>query len=112
MGAGSWGSALAQVLADAGNSVTLWARRPEVADEINAEHRNRRYTGNTVLPSRVRATTDAAEALTGMTTVLFAVPSQVMRANVTGWTDLIDRDATLVSLAKGIEVGTLMRMSQ
>ena len=43
MGAGAWGSALAQVLADAGNSVTLWARRPEIADEINTDHRNRRY---------------------------------------------------------------------
>jgi glycerol-3-phosphate dehydrogenase (NAD(P)+) len=92
--------------------VTLWARRPEIADEINADHLNRRYTGNTALPPQVRATTDAAKALIGVTTVLLAVPSQVMRANVTDWTGLIDRDATLVSLAKGIEVGTLMRMSQ
>jgi glycerol-3-phosphate dehydrogenase (NAD(P)+) len=112
MGAGSWGTALAQVLADAGNSVTLWARRSEIADEINTDHRNRRYTGNTVLPSQVRATSDPATALAGVTTVLLAVPSQVMRANVIEWTDLIDRDATLVSLAKGVEVDTLMRMSQ
>src|SRR5690242_3850686 len=108
MGAGSWGSALAQVLADAGNSVTLWARRPEVADEINTEHRNRRYTGSAVLPSQVRATADPAEALSGVSTVLLAVPSQVMRANVTEWTGLFDDEATLVSLAKGIEIDSLM----
>ncbi|HEY7054847.1 MAG TPA: NAD(P)H-dependent glycerol-3-phosphate dehydrogenase [Mycobacterium sp.] len=112
MGAGSWGSALAQVLADAGNSVTMWARRPEIADEINADHRNRRYVGQTVLPSQVRATPDAAKALSGTGTVLLAVPSQVLRANLTEWTDFLEDDATLVSLAKGIEVETLMRMSQ
>jgi len=112
MGAGAWGSALAQVLADAGNTVVLWARRPEVADEINTDHRNRRYLGNTVLPTEVRATPDPAKALVGVTTVLLAVPSQVMRANLTEWTGLIDHDATLVSLAKGVEMGTLMRMSQ
>jgi glycerol-3-phosphate dehydrogenase (NAD(P)+) len=112
MGAGSWGSALAQVLADAGNSVTMWARRPEIADEINADHRNRRYVGQTVLPSQVRATPDAAKALSGAGTVLLAVPSQVLRANLTEWTDFLEDDATLVSLAKGIEVETLMRMSQ
>jgi glycerol-3-phosphate dehydrogenase (NAD(P)+) len=112
MGAGAWGSALAQVLADAGNSVSLWARRPEIADEINAEHRNRRYLGDAQLPAEVRATSDPAKALSGMTTVLLAVPSQVMRANLTEWTELIDDDATLVSLAKGIEIDTLLRMSQ
>jgi glycerol-3-phosphate dehydrogenase (NAD(P)+) len=112
MGAGAWGTALAKVLSDAGNSVTLWARRPEVADEINATHRNSRYLPDTVLPSELRATADAAKALAGVTTVLLAVPAQMMRANLANWTDLIDRDATLVSLAKGIEIDTLMRMSQ
>ena len=112
MGAGAWGSALAQVLADAGNSVTLWARRPEIADEINSAHRNSRYLGDAVLPTDVRATADPAKALVGMTTVLLAVPSQVMRANLTEWTGLVDDDATLVSLAKGVEVDSLMRMSQ
>ena len=112
MGAGAWGSALAQVLADAGNSVTLWARRPEIADEINTAHRSPRYLGDAVLPTEVRATPDPAKALVGVTTVLLAVPSQVMRANLTEWTGLIDDDATLVSLAKGVEVDSLMRMSQ
>jgi glycerol-3-phosphate dehydrogenase (NAD(P)+) len=112
MGAGAWGSALAQVLADAGNSVRLWARRPEIADEINTAHRNPRYLGSAVLPMDIRATPDPAKALAGVSTVLLAVPSQVMRANLTEWTGLIDDDATLVSLAKGVEVDSLMRLSQ
>lgn len=112
MGAGAWGSALAQVLADAGNPVMLWARRPQIADEINTAHRNRRYLGDAVLPTDVRATPDPAKALVGVTTVLLAVPSQVMRANLTEWTGLIDPDATLVCVAKGVEVDSLMRMSQ
>jgi glycerol-3-phosphate dehydrogenase (NAD(P)+) len=112
MGAGAWGSALAKVLADAGNDVMLWARHAEVADEINTAHRNPRYLGSAVLPMDIRATPDPAKALAGVTTVLLAVPAQVMRANLTAWTGLIDDDATLVSLAKGVEMGTLMRMSQ
>jgi glycerol-3-phosphate dehydrogenase (NAD(P)+) len=112
MGAGAWGSALAQVLADAGNSVAMWARSPAIADEINTQHRNRRYLGDVELPSEVRATPDPAKALTGVTTVLLAVPSQVLRPNLREWTNFIDNDATLVSLAKGIEIETLMRMSQ
>ncbi len=111
MGAGAWGSALAKVLADAGNNVVLWARRPELANEINRTHRNPGYL-DVPLPSSIRATSDHAEALTGACTVLLAVPSQSLRANLTGWVDSIEADATLVSLAKGIELETLMRMSQ
>ena len=112
MGAGAWGTALAKVLADAGNDVALWARRPELADEINNTHRNSEYLGDVELPKSIRATSDAAEALAGACTVLLAVPSQTLRANLTGWTDLLGDDVTLVSLAKGIELDTLMRMSQ
>ncbi len=112
MGAGAWGTALAKVLADAGNNVALWARRDDLAVEINKTHRNPEYLGDTELPASIRATSDPADALTGACTVFLAVPSQTLRANLTGWTDLLDDDATLVSLAKGIELDTLMRMSQ
>src|SRR5512141_759003 len=112
MGAGAWGTALAKVLADAGNDVTLWARRRELADEINTTHRNPEYLGDVELPNTVRATSDAAEALAGACTVLLAVPSQTLRANLTDWAGLLGDDVTLVSLAKGIELDTLMRMSQ
>ncbi|ABK72209.1 NAD(P)-dependent glycerol-3-phosphate dehydrogenase [Mycolicibacterium smegmatis] len=112
MGCGAWGTALAKVLADAGNPVTMWARRPEVADEINSEHRNSEYLGDVVLPASIRATSDPEEALRGACTVMLAVPSQKLRANLDNWKHLIEDDVTLVSLAKGIELGTLMRMSQ
>jgi len=112
MGAGAWGTALAKVLADAGNDVTLWARRPEVAEEINETRRNTRYLGDAELPKTIRATSAAAAALAGACTVLLAVPSQTMRDNLTQWTGLIGPDVTLVSVAKGIELNTLMRMSQ
>jgi glycerol-3-phosphate dehydrogenase (NAD(P)+) len=112
MGAGAWGTALAKVLADAGNDVALWARRAELADEINDTHRNPGYLGDTELPKSIRATSDPADALTGACTVLLAVPSQTLRTNLTQWVPLIGADATLVSLAKGIELDTLMRMSQ
>lgn len=111
MGAGAWGTALAKVLADAGNNVRLWARRPELADEINRTRRNAAYL-DVSLPDSLRATSDYTEALTGACTVLLAVPSQTLRGNLTQWKDSIHADATLVSLAKGIELQTLMRMSQ
>lgn len=112
MGAGAWGTALAKVLADAGSEVRLWARRSEIAEQINATRHNPDHLPEVRLPHQVRATADAAEALDGLTTVLLAVPAQTMRANVQAWAELITESATLVSVAKGIELGTLMRMSQ
>jgi glycerol-3-phosphate dehydrogenase (NAD(P)+) len=112
MGAGAWGTALAKVLAEAGSEVRLWARRAEVADEINNTHTNTPYLSGIELPTAIRATTDPAEALDGLTTVLLGVPSQTLRANLEQWRGLIAHGATLVSLAKGIELGSLMRMSQ
>lgn len=112
MGAGAWGTAMAKVLADAGNEVRLWTRRPEVADEINTQHTNSGYLPGAVLPDAITATADPVKALDSVTTVLLAVPSQTMRANLENWRDHLHPDSTLVSLAKGIELGTLMRMSQ
>jgi len=112
MGAGAWGTAIAKVAADAGNDVRLWARHAEVAEEINTTRRNTGYLDDVVLPANITACTDAATALTDVTTVLFAVPAQTLRENLENWTPLLNPAATLVSLAKGIELGTLMRMSQ
>jgi glycerol-3-phosphate dehydrogenase (NAD(P)+) len=112
MGAGAWGTALAKLLADAGGEVTLWARRPDLAAEINSSRHNPDYLPGVTLPANISATADAKEALSGVTTVLLAVPAQTMRANLDQWKGLFDTGATLVSTAKGIELGTLMRMSQ
>jgi glycerol-3-phosphate dehydrogenase (NAD(P)+) len=112
MGSGAWGTALAKLLADAGGEVTLWARRSDVADQINTTSRNPDYLPGVELPAAIKATTDADEALGGATTVLLAVPAQTMRTNLQRWAGLISPGATLVSAAKGIELETLMRMSQ
>ncbi|RFD25334.1 glycerol-3-phosphate dehydrogenase [Mycobacterium uberis] len=115
MGAGAWGTALAKVLVDAGGlegGVVLWARRPDVAEQINTTRYNRAYLPGILLPSGIRAVSDPAEALRGASTVLLGVPAQRMRANLERWGGLVADGATLVSLAKGIELGTLMRMSQ
>jgi glycerol-3-phosphate dehydrogenase (NAD(P)+) len=115
MGAGAWGTALAKVLVDAGGpeaGVTLWARRSDIAEQINTTRSNPAYLPGTLLPGGIRATADAKEALAGASTVLLAVPAQTMRANLEQWAPSLADGATLVSLAKGIELGTLMRMSQ
>jgi len=112
MGSGAWGTALAKVLADAGTDVRLWSRRREIAEEVNGAHTNIGYLPGIALPSPIRATVDPAEALNGAGTVLFGVPAQSLRGNLEHWKDHLGDGATLVSLAKGIELGTLMRMSE
>ncbi|ATL69502.1 NAD(P)H-dependent glycerol-3-phosphate dehydrogenase [Nocardia terpenica] len=111
MGSGSWGTAFAKVLNDAGTDVTMWARRPEVAKTLNTEHRNPAYLPDVELPG-IAATDDHRVALDGADIVVLAVPSQSLRANLADWREVIGADATLLSLAKGIETGTLLRMSQ
>jgi glycerol-3-phosphate dehydrogenase (NAD(P)+) len=110
MGSGSWGTAFALVLADAHNEVTLWARRPELAAAINSEHRNPDYFPTIELPVSVRALSDPAAAMAGAEFVVLAVPSQSLRANLAGWS--LPEAAVVVSLAKGIELGTGLRMSE
>ena len=80
MGAGAWGTALAKVLVDAGGpetGVTLWTRRPELAEQINSTRYNPDYLPGTLLPPGIRATADAAEALRDASTVLLGVPAQI-----------------------------------
>jgi glycerol-3-phosphate dehydrogenase (NAD(P)+) len=112
LGAGSWGTTFAKVLADAGCDVALHARRPELVEAIKADGENRDYLPGIALPAAVRATADAAEALDGADVVVLAVPSQSLRDNLTAWTPLLPPDATLLSLMKGIELGTTKRMSE
>lgn len=112
MGAGSWGTTVAKVFADAGNEVRLWARRAEVADDVRDNHRNSAYLGNIELPAAMTGTTDPAEALSGAEIVVLGVPSQSLRENLQNWKELIGSDASLVSLAKGIEHSSGLRMSQ
>ncbi|WP_019146173.1 NAD(P)H-dependent glycerol-3-phosphate dehydrogenase [Aeromicrobium massiliense] len=112
MGAGSWGTAFALVLADAGNEVCVWARREEVASAINERHENTEYLPGIALPELVTATTDPAVALADREVVVLAVPSQQLRANLTSWGPLCGDGTILVSLMKGVELGTHQRMSE
>lgn len=110
--AGSWGTAFSMVLADAGNEVALWARREEVAKSINEQRENPDYLPGIELSPSVSATHDAEAALAGADMVVLATPSQSLRANLVQWAPYIERDAVMVSLMKGVELGTLKRMSE
>jgi glycerol-3-phosphate dehydrogenase (NAD(P)+) len=112
LGAGSWGTAFSLVLADAGNDVTLWARREEVCQTINLRRENTDYLPGIELPASVTATHDTERALQGAEVVVFAVPSQTFRANLEQWAPYIPGSAVMVSLMKGVELGTLRRMSE
>ncbi len=111
-GAGSWGTAFSIVLADAGNEVTIWGRRDEVCATINDRHENTDYLPGIQLPPSVGATHDPEKAVHDADVIVFAVPSQTFRENLTEWADLIPSDAVMVSLMKGVELGTLKRMSE
>ncbi|MBK5993724.1 NAD(P)H-dependent glycerol-3-phosphate dehydrogenase [Streptomyces microflavus] len=111
-GTGSWGTAFAVILADAGCEVTLWGRRAEVAETINTTRTNPDYLPGIALPDTIRATTDPAEALRGAEFAFLVVPSQTLRANLADWAPHLESDTVLVSLMKGVELGTAKLMSE
>ncbi|MBF4160415.1 NAD(P)-dependent glycerol-3-phosphate dehydrogenase [Nocardioides sp. CBS4Y-1] len=111
-GAGSWGTAFSIVLADAGNDVTIWARREEVARAINEKRENTDYLHGIELPPNVSATSDVQEAFDQADVVVWATPSQTFRENLVAWAPHLPADAVMVSLMKGVELSTLNRMSQ
>lgn len=112
LGAGSWGTTYAKVLADAGTDVTICARREEVAASIRKHGVNPDYLPAVRLPERVTATCDPEAALHDADLVVLAVPSQTLRVNLAAWRAWLPPTATLVSLAKGVELGTTKRMSE
>ena len=112
MGAGAWGTTFAQVLCDAGTSTVLYARRAAQAKAIDELHENPDYLPGIALTPVLEATAEAASALDGADIVAFAVPAQSLRANLLEWKPLIPAGALLVSLIKGIELGTRQRMSE
>ncbi|MFD9864471.1 NAD(P)H-dependent glycerol-3-phosphate dehydrogenase [Streptomyces alboflavus] len=112
LSAGSWGTTYAMVLADAGNDVVIHARRKEVAEAINTRHENPDYLPGITLPPTVRATTDPAVALAAADVAVLSIPAQTLRTNLTAWAPLIGADTVVVSLMKGIETDTGLRMSE
>lgn len=112
LGAGQWGSTLAQVLSDAGNHVLIWGRNQSVVDEINNNHTNTHYIGENALPLGLKATTDLKEAFDYSNIYILAIPAQTLRENLKIWKSLVQPGAIYVSSLKGIEVSTLSRMTE
>ncbi|MCH8561635.1 NAD(P)-dependent glycerol-3-phosphate dehydrogenase [Nesterenkonia sp. LB17] len=118
LGAGSWGTTFAKVMADAAvlgghaPTIALWARRPEVAAEITESHTNTTYLGETRLPEMITATSDLAEAVRDAEIVVLAVPAQSLRSQLQVVRENLHESAVLVSLIKGLERGTDLRMSE
>lgn len=112
LGAGSWGTTFAKILADGGADVTLWARRPELAREISQSKRNSDYLPGINLPRSLWASANLPEVLNGADQVYLSVPAQSLRENLRIVRELIPHDALVVSLMKGVEKGTRFRMSE
>jgi glycerol-3-phosphate dehydrogenase (NAD(P)+) len=111
-GSGSWGTAFSIVLADAGNDIVMWARREELSAAITKTHENPDYLPGFGLPASITATHDPEAALQGASIVVLAVPSQSLRENLEDWAGHIPGDAVVMSLMKGVELGTAKRMSE
>jgi len=112
LGAGSWGTTFAKVLADADNDVVVWARREELANEINSTHRNSDYLRGIALPSSLAATSNLAAAIRGADQIYVAVPSQTLRDNLSAVASSLKDGQIVVSLMKGVEKASGLRMSQ
>lgn len=112
IGAGAWGTTLAQVLSDAGNDVLLWARNQDVVTEINSKHTNEKYLSGIQLPKSIKAISDIKSALEFSDVYVLAIPTQQLRPALEEWAPHINRDAIVVSTLKGIELTTDLRVSE
>ncbi|MET0716325.1 MAG: NAD(P)H-dependent glycerol-3-phosphate dehydrogenase [Mycetocola sp.] len=112
LGTGSWGTTFGKILADGGADVTMWARRPELAREIAKQHRNSDYLPGVQLPANLTATSNLADALRGAQQVFIAVPSQSLRDNLVAVRPLLEPETIVISLMKGVEKRSGLRMSE
>ncbi|WP_168583944.1 NAD(P)H-dependent glycerol-3-phosphate dehydrogenase [Gephyromycinifex aptenodytis] len=111
-GTGSWGTTFASVIADNGIPVRMWGKFADEVDDLRREHRSVRYLPDLLLPDWVEATTDPQEALEGADILVLALPAQTVRQNLTEWGSCIPADTVIVSLIKGIELGSTKRMTE
>ena len=111
LGTGAWGTTFAQVLADAGVDVTMWGRNADTISFING-HENPTYLPGITLSERICATTDIASAVSGEQLVVVAVPVKAVRATLEAARDAFVPDVALLSLAKGLELGSLKRVDE
>ncbi len=112
IGAGSWGTALAMILSKRSDRVMLYTREIDQAEEIRSSRMNSAYLPKVELPEALEITTDLEEAVKGASTLVMAVPSQAYRSVAKAIAPYLTGDELLIDVAKGIELGTLMTMSQ
>jgi glycerol-3-phosphate dehydrogenase (NAD(P)+) len=112
IGAGSWGTSLAIVLADNGHQVEIWARREDQADEINHLHSNNKYLPGIKLPENIKCSTDLNSVVENKQAVLYVVPSHSIREMVRQTASLVDDRTLLIHAIKGLELDTMKRISQ
>ena len=106
IGAGSWGTALSQVLASNGHDVRLWARKDSVVEGVNERHRNPRYLTDAELSPRIVATASTEQALAGADAVVVVTPSSIMRETARSFEGLVGTDAPIIVCSKGVEEGS------
>lgn len=106
IGAGSWGTALAHLLGTAGNDVMLWARKPEVCDGINNQHRNPRYLMDSLVNERVHASNDYEAVLCGSEAVVIVTPSSIMRDVARDIRPFVTFETPIIICSKGVEAET------
>lgn len=112
LGTGQWGTALAQVLVDSGNEVVMWGRNSSVVDEINSRHSNSKSLPGLVLPDGISATLNIEESFQDAGAILLAIPAQSLRENLVSWKGIFPDYLPVISSLKGVELGTLMRMTE
>ena len=112
LGGGSWGTALAAHLVRAGHAVRLWVREAALAREIDARHENSRYLPGVILPEGIATSTDLATSLDGAAFVLVVIPSEFCRDLYHRVAPLLPKETQIVSATKGLELDTLLRMSE
>ncbi len=112
IGAGSWGTAVARLLAEKGIHTALWARNARIAEGISMTRRNPSYLTEIELPAKVWATTDLEKAVRDAEIVIIATPSRAVREAASALKPLLAPNTPVVSLAKGLELDSLMRMTQ
>jgi glycerol-3-phosphate dehydrogenase (NAD(P)+) len=110
--AGSWGTALASVLADNGKDVWLWSRNEEQVEEINLRHRNSRFLGDIELSPQILATNSLEQALKDAVAAVLVVPSAGMREVVAQIRPYLHKDILIIHATKGFETGSLKRMTE
>jgi glycerol-3-phosphate dehydrogenase (NAD(P)+) len=112
IGAGAWGTALSMLLADKGHDVTLWMYEKDLAEETARTRDNRVYLPGFTLPESIQVTSSLETAVRDKAIILSVVPSHTVRAVSRQFTSFLSRDGVIVSASKGIEIETLMPLSE